>query len=126
VPCSVPLVGFEAELVVANQHRLGAENRSGVDLLTGVDQRAADTRLSPELAEVASATDLFPRFLAQAFALAGHPAPAMMWLRHAIDRSFINYPFLARHDPCFGTLRRQAAFRRLLAAVRKRWQAFEE
>ena len=29
----------------------------------------------------------------------------MHWLTIAVDRGFINHPFLARHDPCFETLR---------------------
>jgi TolB-like protein/thioredoxin-like negative regulator of GroEL len=86
----------------------------------------AEARLSVELAEAASATDLFPRFLAQAFALAGRPVAALGWLRCAIERGFINYPFLARHDPCFRALRRDPAFRGLLAVARQRWEAFEE
>ena len=86
----------------------------------------AETVLSAELAETASATDLFPRLLAQAFALGGRPSLALPWLRCAIERGFINYPFLAQHDPCFRAMRRDAAFRRLLAVARKRWEAFEE
>jgi TolB-like protein/thioredoxin-like negative regulator of GroEL len=85
----------------------------------------AEARLSPQLQEAASATDLFPRFLAQAFALAGRPATALAWLRCAIERGFINYPFLARHDPCFRALRRHEAFRRLLGVARQRWQDFD-
>jgi non-specific serine/threonine protein kinase len=86
----------------------------------------AEARVGVELAEAASATDLFPRFLAQAFALAGRPAAALQWLQCAIERGFINYPFLARHDPCFRALRSDRAFRGLLAVARKRWEAFEE
>jgi hypothetical protein len=86
----------------------------------------AEARLSSELTAAASATDLFPRFLAQAFALAGRPDTALEWLGYAIERGFINYPFLARHDPCFRGLRRTPAFRALLKTARERWEAFEE
>ena len=81
-------------------------------------------RLSPELEAAATATDLFPRMLAQGFALAGRRTAALRWLSCAIERGFINYPYLARHDPSFRTLRRDAQFRRLLALARTRWQAF--
>jgi TolB-like protein/thioredoxin-like negative regulator of GroEL len=86
----------------------------------------AEARLSAELTQAACATDLFPRFLAQAFALAGRPLAALEWLRCAIERGFINYPFLARHDPTFRAMRRNAAFARLLGVARERWEAFEE
>jgi TolB-like protein/thioredoxin-like negative regulator of GroEL len=84
----------------------------------------AQARLSPELEAAASATDMFPRMLAQGFALAGRGAPALHWLQCAIERGFINYPYLARHDPTFRTLRQDAGFKRLLALARTRWEAF--
>ena len=68
---------------------------------------------------LAAATDMFPRFLAQAFALADQRPAALRWLRIAIDRGFINYPFLARHDPCLKRLRRDARFQRLLRLTRR-------
>jgi hypothetical protein len=43
----------------------------------------------------------------------------------AVDRGFINYPFLAGHDPFFKPLRREPRFKRLLEIVRCRWEAFE-
>ena len=67
---------------------------------------------------------MFPRMLAQGFALAGRSAPALHWLQCAIERGFINYPYLARHDPTFRTLRQDAGFKRLLALARTRWEAF--
>ena len=73
---------------------------------------------------LAAATDMFPRFLAQAFALAGQRTVALHWLQIAIERGFINYPFLARHDPCFKGLRRDVRFQRLLKLTKKRWESF--
>jgi hypothetical protein len=46
-------------------------------------------------------------------------------LQAAIDRGFINYPFLARHDPAFEALRSDAAFKTLLETARHRWERFE-
>lgn len=87
--------------------------------------REAQAALTPEIEAVATATDVFPRLLAQGFALAGMPEPALRWLAIAIDRGFINYPFLARHDPFFETLRDQPRFNQLLEKVHDRWQRFE-
>ena len=84
----------------------------------------AQARLSPELEAAATATDMFPRLLAQGFALAGRRAAALHWLECAIERGFINYPYLARHDPAFRGLRRDAGFKRLMSVARTRWQAF--
>jgi TolB-like protein/thioredoxin-like negative regulator of GroEL len=81
--------------------------------------------VSPEVEGVATATDLFPRFLAQGYALAGLPDRALYWLEIAIGRGFINYPFLAQHDPFFHRLRADSRFAPLMAAARDRWERFE-
>jgi TolB-like protein/thioredoxin-like negative regulator of GroEL len=88
------------------------------------DHLAAQLALTPQIESVAKATDMFPRFLAQGFAWAGMRVPALKWLRTAIDRGFINYPFLARHDPSFKALRGDPKFKELLAVVRDRWERF--
>lgn len=88
-------------------------------------RREAEAALTPEIETVATATDVFPRFLAQGFALAGMPDPAMHWLEVAVERGFINYPFLARYDPFFETLRSRPRFEQLLAIVHDRWERFE-
>lgn len=85
----------------------------------------AQAVLTPQVEAAARATDVFARFLAHGFALAGMAEPAMRWLEVAVDRGFINYPFLARHDPVFRLLRSEARFERLLEVVRDRWERFE-
>ncbi len=80
--------------------------------------------LTPAIDATANATDLFPRFLAQGFALAGLPEEALVWLRVAIDKGFINYPFLAQHDPSLERLRSDARFKDLLEIARNRWMSF--
>lgn len=79
----------------------------------------------PDIEAVATASDVFARFLAQGYGMAGEPDRAMHWLAIAVDRGFIDYPFLARYDPCFETLRGDSRFQRRLEAVRERWLRFE-
>jgi non-specific serine/threonine protein kinase len=81
--------------------------------------------VSPEVEGVATATDLFPRFLAQGYALAGLPDRALHWLEIAIGRGFINYPFLAQHDPFLRGLRTHPRFVQLTDIARDRWEGFE-
>jgi hypothetical protein len=73
----------------------------------------------------ATASDVFPRFLADGFALAGMPERAMPWLEIAVERGFINHPFLARHDPALESLRSHPRFAQLMDVVRGRWDAFQ-
>jgi non-specific serine/threonine protein kinase len=81
--------------------------------------------LTPDIDAAAKGNDMFPRFLAQAYALAGMPDPAIEWLTIAVDRGFINYPFLSQHDPFLKRLRGDQRFQRVLATVKARWGAFE-
>ena len=92
--------------------------------LSGHAQRAV-AMLTPAIDAAANANDLFPRFLAQGYALAGMPEPAIDWLTIAVERGFINYPFLSQHDPFLRRLRGDRRFERVLATVKERWQAFE-
>jgi hypothetical protein len=71
-----------------------------------------------------SGTDVLPRFAAQAYALAGDASNATEWMSVAIDKGFVNYPFLARHDPFFARLAGSADYDRLLARTRERWESF--
>jgi TolB-like protein/Flp pilus assembly protein TadD len=90
------------------------------------DKARAQAALGPHIEAVAGATDVLPRLLAQGFALAGLHAAALKWLRTAIERGFINYPFLARHDPCLKSLRSDGKFCALMRVVRERWEGFED
>lgn len=87
--------------------------------------RTVPPALLDEMEGMATAPDLFPRFLAQGFALAGMPERALHWLERAVDRGFINHPYLARHDPLLETLRGTRRFAELMEIVRDRWERFE-
>lgn len=86
---------------------------------------AAHQALGAEIEAAATATDVFPRMLAQGYALAGMTDRAVHWLNIAVDRGFINYPYLAQHDPFVAVLRGDARIAHLLESVRERWARFE-
>ena len=88
-------------------------------------QQEALAELTPEIEAVARGTDVFPRFLAEGFALANQPDEALRWLRVAVERGFINYPYLARNDNAFAQIRGDRAFLDLLHSVHDRWQRFD-
>ena len=81
--------------------------------------------LSPEDEKLATANEMFARFLGQAFALCGRQDEAVRWLSAAVERGFINHPFLAVHDPVLRRLDGHPGFRALLRSVEQRWTAFE-
>ena len=90
----------------------------------------AGDNASPELAGedmavLTQSTDMFPRFLGQAYALAGENDAALRWISVAVDRGFINYPFLAQHDPLLNALHAMPAYEALLARVKVAWERFQ-
>ncbi len=95
-----------------------------VAALEGVEIEG-DGLVTSEIEQLATATDVFPRFLAQAYALAGDAARAVRWLSVAVERGFINHPFLDRHDPALRGIRAHQGLEQLLARVATRWLEFE-
>jgi TolB-like protein len=86
----------------------------------------ASAAVTTRVEEVAcTGADMFARMLAQGYAMAGMPERALFWLGTAVNRGFINYPFLAQHDPFFAALRREPGFEALMETVRNRWERFE-
>ena len=81
--------------------------------VAGDEQRARDA-LMPEIEAVATATDLFPRFLADGFASLGDSDAALHWLNVAVDRGFTNVEYLSRHDPFLAKLRGDSRFAALM------------
>jgi lipoprotein NlpI len=47
------------------------------------------------------------------------------WLENAVDRGFINYPFLNEYDPLLENIRGEERFKRLMERVKKEWENFE-
>ena len=72
------------------------------------------------------AGDIFPRFIADACALAGRLDDAVGWLAVAVQQGFVNYPYLAKHNPHLASMREFPAFQDLLLDVRRRWETFDE
>jgi TolB-like protein len=64
--------------------------------------------------------------LASALALIGEKEEALDWLENAVNRGFINYPFLAEKDPWLGSIRGEARFKKLLERVKYEWEHFED
>ena len=106
-----PLVdGFAPEARGTIAARIGAFLAHAV----AGDERRAREALLPEIEAVATATDLFPRFLADGFASLGDSDAALHWLNVAVDRGFTNGAYLSRHDPFLEKLREDTRFVELM------------
>ncbi|MBS0578052.1 MAG: tetratricopeptide repeat protein [Proteobacteria bacterium] len=116
------LAGFPAD----SQHTVPARVARFFYHAAAGDPARAQEALGSTAEVVAQGSELFPRILAQGFAMAGRHATALRWLRKAIERGFINYPFLAQHDPCLKSLRAEPAYQQLMRTVHERWVNFAE
>jgi TolB-like protein len=59
------------------------------------------------------------------FALISRNEDALEWLQHAVDRDYINYPYLAETGPFLENLRSDPRFQEMLEEIRIKWEGFE-
>ncbi|MCP4724948.1 MAG: hypothetical protein GY863_07930 [bacterium] len=64
-------------------------------------------------------------YVAAFFALLEEKDDAMNWLENAVDRGFINYPFLNEYDPFLENIRGEERFKKLMERVKHEWENFE-
>ncbi len=87
------------------------------------DAERARASVTPFLRQCAGRLDHMARLMADCYSLIGQTDEAMKWLRIAMERGFINYPFLAVYDPLLANVRTDARFAPLMQEVRVRWEA---
>ncbi|MBW1764787.1 MAG: hypothetical protein JRJ23_08625 [Deltaproteobacteria bacterium] len=63
--------------------------------------------------------------LASFFALIDEKEEALNWLENAVNRGFINYPFLNEYDPFLKNIRGEKRFIKLMERVKHEWDFFE-
>jgi TolB-like protein/tetratricopeptide (TPR) repeat protein len=64
-------------------------------------------------------------FVSSLFALTGMKDEAFDWLENAVDRGFINYPFINEYDPLLVSIRSKPRFKKLMERVKYEWENFE-
>jgi len=64
-------------------------------------------------------------FVSGLFALSGMKDEAIDWLENAVDRGFINYPFISEYDPLLVSIRSEPRFKKLIEHVKYEWENFE-
>ena len=112
---------LEANPAAGTFARLGAMLRRA---LAG-DREGTLAAVTPELVEAAKADWEGSWEVASSCALVGAADDALEWLRNAVDRGYLNYRFLAIHDPLLENLRGDERFIALMAEARERHEALE-
>jgi len=118
----------EATIVAAGFEVGDAESlsaRVAKALAEGCNGTVPDVKLSGDDRKMAEASDMYPRMLAQAYALAGEIELSLQWLSRAVSQGFINFPYLKEHDPVLTGLKGDQRYAQLLSEVEQRWRAFQ-
>jgi tetratricopeptide (TPR) repeat protein len=68
---------------------------------------------------------LYSIWVADSYAMLGEREQALEWLENAVNRNFINYPYLSEYDPFLARLRSDPRFQKLMVRVKSEWERFE-
>ena len=80
--------------------------------------------ISPELKNAVKNDVLYSFYLAEGFAVLNMKDDAFFWLENAVNKGFINYPFLNEYDPYFQKIRKDKRFIDLMKKVKHKWNNF--
>jgi len=89
------------------------------------DKEKAYGEATPEFRETCRRDGTYSHNLAGTFAMLKEKTEALDWLENAVDRGFINYPFLAEKDSFLANIRREPRFHKLMERVKYEWEHFE-
>ena len=92
--------------------------------LQGEKKKALDV-LSEEAKKYVWNDPESPWLGASIYALLNEKEEAFLWLEHAIDRGWINYPLFAERNPFFANIRGEERFKKLMERVKYEWEHFE-
>ena len=89
------------------------------------DRKGIELLLSDQFVKTIQRDPQFSYFVAAMLALADMKDEALYWLENAVNRGFINYPFISEHDPFFKKMRGDERFKKLMKRVKHEWENFE-
>jgi len=81
--------------------------------------------VTPEL-QITGRRDLeYSWIIATCYALLDEKEKSLDWLENAVNRGFINYPFLSEYDLFLENIRGEERFKQLMERVKYEWEHFE-
>jgi len=138
-----PLYRFKYAQVLALNHRLN-EAYSFIDLIAkdtpqnvfawlGLffkyalkgDKTEALQSVTQELKSSARWDETWSFYMAKCYALIDEKEEALDWIENAINRGFINHPYLNEYDQFLENIRGEKRFKKLMKKVKYQWENFE-
>ena len=81
--------------------------------------------ITPDFIRTVQRDPYYSHPLTDIFAIIDDKKEAIDWLEVAVNRGFINYPFLNEYDPLLENIRGEERFKRLMERVKYEWENFE-
>ncbi len=81
--------------------------------------------VTPLLETAAKGVEYLSRDMAHGYALIDEKEKALDWLENAINRGFIAYPFLSKHDFFLENIRGEERFHNLMERIKYEWETFD-
>jgi non-specific serine/threonine protein kinase len=88
------------------------------------NQESALRLITPDFRKTCSRDFEWSYWVANRLSLAGAKKEALDWLENAVNRGFINYPFL-KCDPFLDNIRGEERFKKLMERAKYEWEHFE-
>ena len=90
------------------------------------DKDGARREMTSDFREACHRDNGWSYLVAEAFALMAEKKEALDWLENAVDRGYLNYPFVNEHDAFLENIRGEERFKKLMERVKYEWEHFEE
>jgi non-specific serine/threonine protein kinase len=112
--------------------RMGKGNSSNVMTLFALllkyallnDRESALRLITPDFRRTCSRDFEWSYWVADRLSLAGAKKEALDWLENAVNRGFINYPFM-QCDPFLNNIRGEERFKKIMERAKYEWEHFE-
>jgi TolB-like protein/predicted Ser/Thr protein kinase len=92
--------------------------------LQGKKERVPEV-MTPEFSATCRRDALYSLDVSECYAMLDEREQAFDWLENAVNRGFINYPYLNEYDPFLAKLRGDPRFQKLMVRVKDEWGRFE-
>ncbi len=89
------------------------------------DKNKLSHLLTPDFIKAARKDCQFSWHIATFYSYIGEKDRSLEWLENAVDKGFINYPFLNEHDKLLDNIRNEPRFKKLMERVKHEWENFE-